>query len=43
MEKCDTLKKLAHFMPRRLEDVTESKAGILVTNNLNDRMKNKQK
>ena len=39
----DTLKELTHSMPRRLENVIKIKAGILVTNNLNDRMKNNKK
>ena len=39
----DTLKELAHSMPRRLKMSLKIKAGILVTNNLNDQMKDKPK
>ena len=39
----DTPKELTHSMSRRLEKVVKIKAGILVTNDLNDEMKSKQK
>ena len=39
----DTPKELVHSMPRRLEKVVKIKAGILVTNYLNDEMKSKPK
>ena len=39
----DTLRIFAHSMPGRLENVIKNKGGFLVTNNLNNRMKNKPK
>ena len=39
----DTLKELAYSMPTRLKMTLKIKAGILVTDNLNDQMKDKPK